>query len=77
MLLHNGIIDSSKKIEGRYPTYEDYLITFHCRSCKYEWNIDEGDIESSEIDELSHVDDLIEDSVTTCPLCGSEKIQRS
>lgn len=71
-----GILDGYQKLEGRYPTFKEYLIPFMCNNCRYEWDIDENDIVSAEIDELSHVDDLIENSVTECPLCGSEHIDR-
>lgn len=70
------LIDGYKKSEGRYPTFEQYLISFQCKSCHYRWHIDESDIKVSAIDELSYLEDLIADSVTDCPLCGSEDIVR-
>ena len=72
-----GIINSYKKIEGRYPTYKEYLIYFGCKSCSNAWAIDEAEIKFSEIDELSHTDDIISDSIQHCPLCGSSEIFRN
>lgn len=71
-----NLIDGYRKIEGRYPTYEGYLVSFSCKKCRYTWDIDESDIERSELDELSFIDDLIENSITHCPLCGAESIKR-
>lgn len=71
-----SLIDGYKKIEGRYPSYQDYLIKFHCAKCDYSWHIDESDVEMTELDELSHIDDVIEDSIKECPLCGTTKITR-
>ncbi|MBI4976938.1 MAG: hypothetical protein HZC28_05615 [Spirochaetes bacterium] len=70
------LIDGYKKVEGRYPTFEGYLVTFNCKKCRYTWDIDEHDIEMSELDELSFIDDLIENSITHCPICGHEHIKR-
>lgn len=72
-----NVIDGYKKIEGRYPTYQEYLIYFKCSGCKNVWAIDEAEIKVSVLDELSHVDDLISDSIQHCPLCGSAEIARS
>lgn len=68
--------NSYRKIEGRYPTYKEYLIYFSCDNCKHTWAIDDAEIESSELDELSLSEDIISDSITHCPLCGSVEIFR-
>lgn len=75
-MIGNNIIDGYRKIEGRYPTYREYLINFYCNDCSNLWSIDEKDIMVVD-DDLSNIEDIIEDSVYYCPLCGSKKISRS
>ncbi len=65
-----------RKIDGRYPTYREYLIYFKCDNCKHKWAIDDAEIKVSELDEFSLSDDIISDSITHCPLCGSVEIAR-
>ncbi len=65
-----------RKVDGRYPTYKEYLIYFGCNDCKHTWAIDDAEIQISELDELSLSEDIISDSITNCPLCGSVEIFR-
>lgn len=74
----NGrITDGYRKIEGRYSSYKDYLIRFYCAHCNNLWEVDEHDIMLSDNDEFGNLDDLIEDSISHCPICGSREISRS
>lgn len=72
-----SIIDGYRKIEGKYPTYKEYLIHFYCKGCSNFWAVDEKEIMFGDSDELSQIDDIIEDSVSHCPICGSTNISRS
>ncbi len=63
-----------RKIDGRYPSYKEYLIYFECSDCKHSWAIDDAEIKDAELDELSLSEDIISDSIKNCPLCGSVEI---
>ncbi len=39
-----GVVNSYKKVEGRYLTYKEYLIYFTCSNCKNSWAVDEAEI---------------------------------
>ena len=56
---------------------DEYLIHFYCKDCFNFWAVDEKEINISENDDLSQIDDIIEDSVSNCPICGSTNITRS
>lgn len=73
----NRIMDGYRKIEGRYSSYKEYLIRFYCNSCSNLWEVDEYDIMLSDNDEFGNLDNLIEDSISHCPICGSRDIARS
>ena len=70
-------MDGYRKVEGRYSSYKDYLIRFYCNSCNNLWEVDEYDIMLSDNDEFGNLDNLIEDSISHCPICGSREIARS
>ena len=59
-MAHN-IIDGYRKIEGNYPTYREYLIHFYCKDCSNFWAVDDKEINISEDDDISQIDDIIED----------------
>lgn len=73
---HN-IIDGYRKIEGSYPTYREYLIHFYCKECSNFWAVDEKEINITDGDDMNQIDDIIEDSVSHCPICGATDIARS
>lgn len=75
-MAHN-IIDGYRKIEGNYPTYREYLIHFYCKDCSNFWAVDDKEINISEDDDITQIEDIIEDSVSHCPICGSTNITRS
>ncbi len=75
--MSHNIMDSYRKIEGRYSSYKEYLICFYCSSCSNLWEIDDDDIIFSTADDFSGINDLIEDSISHCPICGSRSISRS
>ncbi len=75
--MSDNILDGYRKIDGNYPTYRDYLIYFYCEDCSNFWAIDDKDINISEDDDISQIDDIIDDSVSNCPICGSTNIDRS
>lgn len=75
--MERHIIDGYRKIEGNYPNYREYLIHFYCKDCFNFWAVDEEEINLSEFDDLSQIDDIIEDSVSNCPICGSTNITRT
>ena len=72
-----NIIDGYRKIEGNYPTYREYLIHFYCKDCSNFWTVDDKEINIVEDDDLTNIDDIIDDSVSNCPICGSTNIARS
>ncbi|MEI0560187.1 hypothetical protein R4L22_01220 [Brachyspira pilosicoli] len=73
----DNIIDGYRKIEGNYPTYREYLIHFYCKDCSNFWAVDDKEINIVEDDDLTNIDDIIDDSVSNCPICGSTNIARS
>ena len=73
----DNIIDGYRQIEGNYPTYREYLIHFYCKDCSNFWAVDDKEINIVEDDDLTNIDDIIDDSVSNCPICGSTNIARS